>query len=110
MLPLQAGVSAVTGRVRGVRQAGEQRLLRAAVDEYTAAARALATCQAGKGIAERLNDQETAELLAVLGRQDEVLLETGEENLLGGPGPWRRRPNTPAWRGERRPKAAACCR
>ncbi|MFD4975759.1 hypothetical protein [Streptomyces sp. NPDC058424] len=81
VLPLQAGVSAVTGRVRGVRQAGELRLLRAAVDEYTAAARALATCQTGKDIAERLNDQESAELLAVLGRQDEVLLETSEENL-----------------------------
>ncbi|MFB7577354.1 hypothetical protein ACFC1H_46680, partial [Streptomyces sp. NPDC056165] len=81
MLPLQAGVSAVTGRVRGVRQAGELRLLRAAVDEYTAAARALATCQTGKDIAERLNDQESAELLAMLGRQDEVLLETSEENL-----------------------------
>ncbi|MGW2770606.1 hypothetical protein [Streptomyces sp. NPDC001275] len=81
MLPLQAGVSAVTGRVRGVRQAGERRLLRAAVDEYTAAARALATCQTGKDIAELLNDQESAELLAMLGRQDEVLLETSEENL-----------------------------
>ncbi|MGW2770591.1 hypothetical protein [Streptomyces sp. NPDC001275] len=81
MLPLQAGVSAVTGRVRGVRQAGELRLLRAAVDEYTAAARALATCQTGKDIAERLNDQESAELLAVLGRQDEVLLEMSEEIL-----------------------------
>ncbi|MFB7116015.1 hypothetical protein [Streptomyces sp. NPDC056190] len=81
MLPLQAGVSAVTGRVRGVRQDGERRLLRAAVDEYTAAARALATCQTGKDIAERLNDHESAELLAVLGRQDEVLLETSEENL-----------------------------
>ncbi|MFD4973637.1 hypothetical protein [Streptomyces sp. NPDC058424] len=81
VLPLQVGVSAVTGRVRGVRQAGELRLLRAAVDEYAAAARALATCQAGKDIAERLNDQESAELLAMLGRQDEVLLETSEENL-----------------------------
>ncbi|MFJ6564734.1 hypothetical protein ACIQMV_33770 [Streptomyces sp. NPDC091412] len=81
VLPLRAGVSAVAGRVRGVRQAGELRLLRAAVDEYTAAARALATCQTGKDIAERLNDQESAELLAVLGRQDEVLLETSEENL-----------------------------
>ncbi|MFE4448060.1 hypothetical protein [Streptomyces sp. NPDC056820] len=81
VLPLQAGVSAVTEIVRGKRPADEHRLLRAAVDEYTAAARALATCQAGKDIAERLNDQESAELLAILGRQGEVLLETGEENL-----------------------------
>ncbi|MGW1404311.1 hypothetical protein ACWCRF_38160 [Streptomyces sp. NPDC002405] len=81
VLPLQAGMSAVTEIVRGKRPADERRLLRAAEDEYTAAARALATCQAGKDIAERLNDQETAELLAILGRQGEVLLETGEENL-----------------------------
>ncbi|MGW4047642.1 hypothetical protein [Streptomyces sp. NPDC004721] len=81
VLPLQVGVSAVTEIVRGKRPADERRLLRAAEDEYTAAARALATCQAGKDIAERLNDQETAELLAILGRQGEVLLETGEENL-----------------------------
>ncbi|MFF4796035.1 hypothetical protein ACFY2M_41650 [Streptomyces sp. NPDC001276] len=81
VLPIQAGVSAVTEIVRGKRPADEHRLLRAAEDEYTAAARALATCQAGKDIAERLNDQETAELLAILGRQGEVLLETGEENL-----------------------------
>ncbi|MER5913853.1 hypothetical protein ABT124_26070 [Streptomyces sp. NPDC001982] len=81
VLPLQVGVSAVTEMVRGERPAGERRLLRAAVDEYTAAARALATCQAGKDIAERLNDEESAGLLAVLGRQDEVLLETSEDNL-----------------------------
>ncbi|WP_189316691.1 hypothetical protein [Streptomyces brasiliensis] len=81
LLPLEAGVLAVTEIVRGERPADERRLLRAAVDEYTAAARALATCQAGKDIAERLDDQETAELLAMLGRQDEVLLETSEDNL-----------------------------
>ncbi|MEV5012060.1 hypothetical protein, partial [Streptomyces sp. NPDC055692] len=81
VLPLQVGVSAVTEIVRGERPADERRLLRAAEDEYTAAARALATCQAGKDIAERLNDQESAELLAMLRRQDEVLLETSEENL-----------------------------
>ncbi|MFI9604437.1 hypothetical protein ACIHCX_32085 [Streptomyces sp. NPDC052043] len=82
VLPLQAGVSAMRERVRGVGQASESRLLRAAVDEYTSVARALATCRAGKDIAERLNDQESAELLAVLGRQDVVLLESGEENLV----------------------------
>ncbi|MEV5084729.1 hypothetical protein AB0K74_40190, partial [Streptomyces sp. NPDC056159] len=60
VLPLQAGVSAVAEIVRGKRPADEHRLLRAAVDEYTAAARALATCQTGKDIAERLNDQESA--------------------------------------------------
>ncbi|MFF4758437.1 hypothetical protein [Streptomyces sp. NPDC001292] len=81
VLPLEAGVSAVTEILRGSRPADEHRLLRAAEDQYTAAARALATCQAGKDIAERLNDQETAELLAVLSRQNEVLLETSEENL-----------------------------
>ncbi|MEU6012279.1 hypothetical protein [Streptomyces sp. NPDC047453] len=81
VLPLGVGVSAVMEIVRGEGPAGERRLLRAAVDEYTTAARALATCQAGKDIAERLNDQESAELLAVLGRQGEVLLETSEDNL-----------------------------
>ncbi|GED90581.1 hypothetical protein [Streptomyces sp. 6-11-2] len=81
VLPLEVGMSAVTEIVRGRRPADERRLLRAAEDQYTAAARALATCQAGKDIAERLNDQETAELFAMLSRQNEVLLETSEENL-----------------------------
>ncbi|MFJ2722791.1 hypothetical protein [Streptomyces sp. NPDC087437] len=81
VLPLEAGVSAVTEIVRGRGLADERRLLRAAEDEYTAAARALATCQVGKDIAERLDDQETAELLTVLRRQDEVLLETSEDSL-----------------------------
>ncbi|MFE4413449.1 hypothetical protein ACIQFZ_24700 [Streptomyces sp. NPDC093064] len=81
VLPLEAGMSAVTEIVRGKRPADEHRLLRAAEGQYTAAARALASCQAGKDIAERLNDQETAELLAMLSRQNEVLLETSEENL-----------------------------
>ncbi|MER6978820.1 hypothetical protein [Streptomyces carpinensis] len=71
----------MTKIVRGKWPADERWLLRATEDEYTAAARALATCQVGKDIAERLNDQETAELLAILSRHDEVLLETSEDNL-----------------------------
>ncbi|MFF7144550.1 hypothetical protein [Streptomyces nodosus] len=81
VLPLGAGVSAATEAVRGEGRADERRLLKNAENEYAAAARALATCQAGRDIAERLNDRETAELFYMLGRQDELLMETSEETL-----------------------------
>ncbi|MDT0468787.1 hypothetical protein [Streptomyces gibsoniae] len=77
MLPLEVAVELA----RGQNRASEYRLLKNTEDEYAAAARALATCQAGKDIAEQLHDQETADLLAALRRQDEQLLETLEENL-----------------------------
>ncbi|WP_406164798.1 hypothetical protein [Streptomyces sp. NBC_00996] len=81
LLPLEAGVSAVAEMVRGHKPAHERRLLKNAEAEYAAAARALATCQAGKDIAEQFHDQETADLLATLRRKDEQLLEALEEDL-----------------------------
>ncbi|OIJ92665.1 hypothetical protein [Streptomyces colonosanans] len=81
VLPLQVGVRVVTETARGRQPADERRLLKNTEDAYAAAARALATCQAGKNIAEQFHDQETADLLVVLRRQDEQILETLEENL-----------------------------
>jgi hypothetical protein len=56
LLPLEVGVSAVTEVVRGQKPANERRLLKNTEDEYAAAAWALATCRAGKDIAEQLHD------------------------------------------------------
>ncbi|MFJ4519298.1 hypothetical protein [Streptomyces sp. NPDC088816] len=81
MLPLEVGASAVAEKVRGQQSAHEHRLLKSTEDEYAAAARALATCQAGSDIAEQLHAPETADLLAVLRHQNEQLLEVLEENL-----------------------------
>lgn len=81
VVPLEAGVSAVTQIVRSQGPTEVRRLLRNAESEYVAAARALATCQAGKDIAEHLHDQETSELLAALRHQDEQLMEILEADL-----------------------------
>ncbi|MEU1594495.1 hypothetical protein ABZ468_16900 [Streptomyces sp. NPDC005708] len=81
MLPVEVAVAAMTEMAVGERLARERRLLKNAEDEYAAAARAVAACQAGENIAEQLHDQETADLLGLLRRQDEELLESLEENL-----------------------------
>ncbi|MFF7144294.1 hypothetical protein ACFZB5_24160 [Streptomyces nodosus] len=99
-LPLKAGVSAAAQMATGQRPADERRLLKNAEDEYVAAARALAVCQAGKDIAEQLHDQDTADLLAVLRRQDEQLLETLEADLAQ-----RARAVVAAANGHRHPQA-----
>ncbi|MCX4458942.1 hypothetical protein OG585_39955 [Streptomyces sp. NBC_01340] len=80
-LPLEATVSAVTEIVRSQQPGDQHTLLKHAEDEYAAAARAVATCQAGENIAEQLNDRESADLLHMLRRQDEQLLESIEENV-----------------------------
>ncbi|MGW9033081.1 hypothetical protein ACWGQ5_56135 [Streptomyces sp. NPDC055722] len=81
MLPVEVAVAAMTEMAVGERLARERRLLKNAEDEYAAAARAVAACQAGENIAEQLHDRETADLLRLLRRQDEELLESLEENL-----------------------------
>ncbi|MDR3080089.1 MAG: hypothetical protein LBV60_04040 [Streptomyces sp.] len=81
MLPVKAGVLVVTETARGRQAADERRLLKNTEDAYAVAARALATCQAGKNIAEQFHDQETAELLALLCRRNERTLEALEEDL-----------------------------
>ncbi|MGW3497443.1 hypothetical protein [Streptomyces sp. NPDC001020] len=80
-LPVKAAVLTVTETARGRQPAGERRLLKNTEDAYAVAARALATCRAGKNIAEQFQDQETADLLAMLCRQDERILESLEEDL-----------------------------
>ncbi|MFF3910319.1 hypothetical protein ACFYZJ_31215 [Streptomyces sp. NPDC001848] len=81
VLPVEVAVAAMTEMADGERLARERRLLKNAEDEYAAAARALAVCRAGERIAEQLHDRETADLLRLLRRQDEELLESLEENL-----------------------------
>ena len=81
-LPLEIGASVAAEVLRGRHPANEHRLLKNAEDEYAAAARALAACRAGESIAEQLQDQATAELLATLRREDEQLLETLEDSVV----------------------------
>lgn len=81
MLPLNIGAAAVKGMLPGRRPADARQLLRNAENEYSAAARALATCRAGEVLAEQVDDTRTAELLASLRRQDEELLLELEESL-----------------------------
>ncbi|MEU6549071.1 hypothetical protein ABZ915_02120 [Streptomyces sp. NPDC046915] len=81
MLPLNIGAAAVKGMLPGRRPADARRLLRNTESEYSAAARALATCRAGEVLAEQVDDETTAELLASLRRQDEELLLELEESL-----------------------------
>jgi flagellar motility protein MotE (MotC chaperone) len=81
MLPLTVGSTLVTEMLRGRRPNDERRLLRNAQDEYTVTARALAACRAGQSIAEEARDQATAELLSMLRRQDEELLEKLEDSV-----------------------------
>ncbi|MEV5987462.1 hypothetical protein AB0L85_21000 [Streptomyces sp. NPDC052051] len=81
VLPLRAGAAVVAETAHGRRPADERRLLKNTEEAYAVAARALATCQVGKNIAEQFHDRETAELLSVLCRQDEQMLETLEEDL-----------------------------
>jgi nucleoid DNA-binding protein len=80
-LPLGIGALIAGGILRGGRQADERRLLKNAEDEYTIAARALATCRAGQSIAEQVHDGAAADLLASLRRQDEELLEALEDTV-----------------------------
>ncbi|MFJ8361828.1 hypothetical protein [Streptomyces sp. NPDC093984] len=81
MMPVEVAVAAMTEMADGEKLARERRLLKNAEDEYAAAARALAACRAGERIAEQLHDRETADLLRLLRRQDEELLESLEENV-----------------------------
>ncbi|AKJ09800.1 hypothetical protein ABB07_07140 [Streptomyces incarnatus] len=82
LLPLETGMSAVAEMMRGQGAPDDRRLLEITEAEYGAAARALATCRVAKDIAEQVNDQETADLLAALRREDEQLLETLEGELI----------------------------
>ncbi|WP_258308698.1 hypothetical protein [Streptomyces sp. NWU339] len=81
MLPMEVAVAAMTEMADGERLARERRLLKNTEAEYVAAAGALAACRAGENIAEQLHDPETADLLRMLRRQEEELLESLEENL-----------------------------
>ncbi|MER6411286.1 hypothetical protein [Streptomyces humidus] len=81
LLPLDATVAAVTEIVRGQQLPDAHTLLKNAEDEYAATARAVATCQAGENVAEQLQDRESADLLHLLRRQDEQLLESIEAYL-----------------------------
>jgi hypothetical protein len=80
-LPLVIGALGAGSIWRGRRQATEHQLLKNAENEYTAAARALASCRAGESIANIAHDKEATDLLAKLRRQDEQLLQTLEHSL-----------------------------
>lgn len=81
VLPMEVGMTVVTGLLRGQAPGDERQLLRKAQDEYAAAARALAACRAGQSIAEQLDDRETADLLALMRHQNEELLEALEDRV-----------------------------
>jgi hypothetical protein len=81
MLPLTIGSVILTGVLRGGRTTDERRLLKNAEDEYAAAARALVSSQAGEVLAEHVYDQDTADLLGSLRRQDRELLEALEDSV-----------------------------
>ncbi|WDV56468.1 hypothetical protein PV963_42120 [Streptomyces coeruleorubidus] len=81
MLPLTIASRMVRGMLPGGGPADPRRLMRNAEDEYAAAARALAACQAGEVLAEQVDAQSTADLLGSLRRQDENLLRELEDSL-----------------------------
>ncbi|WP_128380033.1 hypothetical protein [Streptomyces cavernae] len=73
-LPLEMGALIASGMSRGRSRASARRLLKNTEDEYTLTARAVATCRAGRSIAEQALDQAAIALLAELLRQDEEVL------------------------------------
>ncbi|MFE9442153.1 hypothetical protein ACFYO2_24840 [Streptomyces sp. NPDC006602] len=81
MLPLTITTGIVRDMLPGGGPADARQLLRNAEDEYAAAARALAACRAGEVLAEQVDDEDTAELLGALRRQDEELLQALEDSL-----------------------------
>jgi hypothetical protein len=81
MMPLTIGAAVTRGVLPSGGPADARRLLRNAEDEYAAAARALATSRAGEVLAEEVDEQATADLLASLRRQDEELLQELEASL-----------------------------
>ncbi|OUD01243.1 hypothetical protein [Streptomyces swartbergensis] len=81
MLPLTLASRMVRGVLPGGGPAEPRRLMRNAEDEYAAAARALAACQAGEVLAGQVDAQTTADLLGSLRRQDEHLLRELEDSL-----------------------------
>ncbi|MER7406838.1 hypothetical protein ABT373_31300 [Streptomyces sp. NPDC000070] len=82
MLPLTIASRVVRGMLPGGGPADPRRLMRNTEDEYAAAARALAACQAGEVLAEQVDAQATADLLGSLRRQDEELLRELEDSLV----------------------------
>ncbi|MFE7650995.1 hypothetical protein [Streptomyces phaeoluteigriseus] len=80
MLPLAVGSTLLKDVLRA-QPNDERRLLRNAEDEYVVTARALATCRAGQSIAEEAHEQDVADLLAALRRQDEELLDKLEDSI-----------------------------
>ncbi len=81
MLPLTIGQRIVTGMLGGGGPADERRLLRNTEDAYATTARALAASRAGEVLAEQVQDQATADLLATLRRQDRELMATLEDSV-----------------------------
>ncbi|MEV5440728.1 hypothetical protein AB0K80_32700 [Streptomyces sp. NPDC052682] len=81
MLPLTLGSVVVRGVLPGGGPADPRRVMRNAEDEYAMAARALAACRAGEALAEQMDHQPTADLLAAVRRQDEELLRELEDSL-----------------------------
>ncbi|MGA5037692.1 hypothetical protein ACPCA8_11600 [Streptomyces capoamus] len=80
-LPLALGQKAVTGAMRGRGPADERQLLKNTEDEYAAAARALATTQAGEVLADQAQDRVTLELFLELRHHDRELLDQLEDSL-----------------------------
>ncbi|MDX3235019.1 hypothetical protein PV392_04840 [Streptomyces sp. ME03-5709C] len=81
MTPLHIGARMVRGIMPGGASADEYRLLKNSEDEYTATARALATCRAGESIATLAQDDRAGALLTTLRRQDEQLLRELESSV-----------------------------
>jgi hypothetical protein len=81
VLPLTLASRMVGGMLPGGGPAEPRRLMRNAEDEYAAAARALAACQAGEVLAGEVAAPATADLLGSLRQQDEQLLRELEDNL-----------------------------
>ncbi|MEU6593946.1 hypothetical protein ABZ923_32845 [Streptomyces sp. NPDC046881] len=80
-LPLALGQKAVTGVMRGRGPADERQLLKNTEDEYAAAARALATTQAGEVLADQAQDRVTLDLFVEIRHHDRELLDQLEDSL-----------------------------
>ncbi|KOX11126.1 hypothetical protein [Streptomyces sp. NRRL B-3648] len=80
-LPLTLGQKAVTGVMRGRGTVDERQLLRNTEDEYAAAARALATSQAGEVLADQAQDRVTLDLFLEMRDHDRELLDQLEDSL-----------------------------
>ncbi|MGW4933424.1 hypothetical protein ACWEQH_10540 [Streptomyces sp. NPDC004166] len=80
-LPVTLGQKAVNGVMRGRGPADERRLLRHTEDEYTAAARALATARVGEVLADQAQDHAALDLFQAIRHHDMELLDLLEDSL-----------------------------